>query len=145
MGATNLNQVEPGLFQITLKVFLQKEDRFLILRDYQSGEGDLPGGRIGYHEFMQDWHQALQREIHEELGEQVRFELSPQVIFWRRHLVEAGSQYCLLFAYEGQYLGGEIQLSHEHDEFHWVNRKYYQPQDFFTSSMLAAVQEFQQK
>lgn len=67
--------MKPGFFQITLKVVLVKERDFLVLRDAQTQQGDLPGGRLAQAEFYEPWADSLYRELREELGSSVQYTL----------------------------------------------------------------------
>ncbi|HYE22051.1 MAG TPA: NUDIX hydrolase [Verrucomicrobiae bacterium] len=55
-------------FQVAVKALHYKEGKLLLIKD-DKGDWDLPGGRIGYGESLQ---QALQRECFEEIGVQCK-------------------------------------------------------------------------
>ena len=135
---------EPGFFQITLKLFLRDGNRLLVLRDKESGQGDLPGGRITQDEFFADWQLALQRELREELGGNAQYSLEPSFFMLRKHLIDAGEHACLWIGYRGNWQGGEIRLSHEHDFMDWVDITSYNPESLFRGTSLAAIQEYLQ-
>jgi len=131
--------MEPGSFQITLKVFLEKDGEFLVLRDRDSGTGDLPGGRLGRDEFYEPWHRALEREFREELGEDVRYRLEEEPLFIFPHFVIKDQTEALGVAYRARYLGGKIVLSEEHDQMSWEKTDAYNPDGFFPPTLAAAV------
>ncbi len=128
-----------GFFQITQKLFLRKGDELLILRDRKSGLGDLPGGRMNEDEFYQDWNLSMEREIEEELGSNVQIRVSPKPLFIHKHRVNEGNFPCIIIAYHAEFLGGEIQLSEEHDYIAWENVHSYNPSPLFSEYMLDAV------
>ncbi len=117
----------------------------LILKDHESKTGDLPGGRISEDEFFGDWIESLQREITEELGKSIVIEIDREPIFVKDHRMEADNFPCVLVAYSGIYIGGEIRLSNEHDFFKWVDIHEFDPKGFFSSTMLKAVEHYLQK
>ncbi|MCB1156101.1 MAG: NUDIX hydrolase [Leptospiraceae bacterium] len=133
-----------GFFQITQKLFLRNQNSILILRDRKSGHGDLPGGRINEPEFFFFFLEGLKRELREELGENIQYDIEPQPIFFARHRVVEGKYPCLIVAYEGKFLGGDIQLSNEHDYMEWVDRETYNPEPLFKKHLLFAVSSYLQ-
>ncbi len=135
--------MQPGFFQISLKVFLQRGTQFLVLRDALSGLGDLPGGRISHEEFYGDWTACVYRELAEELGNDVHYTLSSEPLFvFPHHIVSAGTE-ALGIAYHALYKGGKVQLSPEHDAQDWVDVAVYEPSPFFHPHLAAAVRRFQ--
>ena len=141
--------MEPGFFQITLKAFIIRTgpggEEFLVLRDAQLGIGDLPGGRISQPEFYKPWSDCLRREIAEELGTNIEYDLTEESIFLFPHRILSARTDGLGVAHIARYLGGEIQLSEEHDHYNWVNLKTYDPHGFFVEHMEGAVLRFQQE
>lgn len=133
----------PGFFQITLKVFLVSGDKFLILKDAEKQVGDLPGGRFGPGEIYLPWKDSISREMAEELGKNVRYDLSRDPIFLFPHRIVNGGHEALGIAYQARYLGGEIQISDEHDFMQWVDIDSYNPSPMFSDHMLEAVRRFQ--
>ncbi|HMV41102.1 MAG TPA: NUDIX domain-containing protein [Leptospiraceae bacterium] len=128
-----------GLFQITQKVFIRKDDLLLVMKDKKSGAGDLPGGRMNQDEFFGDWMDSLKRELEEELGSEFQVDISPKPILVHKHLVNDGNHPCVIVGYSGVYRSGEISISDEHDFFKWVDVKTYQPDELFSEYMLDAV------
>jgi 8-oxo-dGTP pyrophosphatase MutT (NUDIX family) len=131
-----------GRFQITQKLFLRKGDLLLVLRDKKSGFGDLPGGRMDEDEFFGDWLDSLRREMREEMGDSLHYEVNPEPILVHKHRVTDGNHPCIIIGYSGKYLGGEIGLSEEHDFLDWVNIQDFQPESFFSDYMLEAVEKY---
>ncbi|MCW7468954.1 NUDIX domain-containing protein [Leptospira kanakyensis] len=134
-----------GFFQITQKLFLRNGENLLVLRDRKSGHGDLPGGRMNEDEFFSDWSESIFREVSEELGEQIKIDVSPDPIFIHKHMVNEGNIPCVIVAYTANLLAGDIQLSEEHDFMDWVNIKTFDPSKLFSEYMLEAVQLYLKK
>lgn len=115
-------------FLISQKILIYdpKEKRFLVLKVNESlwskealsayGTWDLPGGRIQKDE---DREESLVMEVAEEIGK-VDFEIVGNV-----HLVDASSsnRRTLRPIILGYYLGGEVTLSDEHEEYKWIEKK----------------------
>lgn len=138
--------MKPGFFQITLKVFLQRNGpggrEFLILKDKDSQMGDLPGGRLAEEEIYQPFYDAIAREMREELGD-VRYSLAEKPLFYFAHKIRNGGYPALGIAFAAEYLGGEIMLSDEHDYQSWESVQSYDPRALFQDHMLSAVLQFQ--
>jgi 8-oxo-dGTP pyrophosphatase MutT (NUDIX family) len=132
--------MEPGWFQVTLKLFLWHEGRYLALRDSQTGFGDLPGGRIGLEE-AGNLPAALQREVREELGEAIKIEFHPEPITLFSHYVLKDSAPAFAFVFEGIWKSGEWQLSGEHTELFWLKPD-DDPSSIFVGTMLEGVQKY---
>ncbi|MCB1177957.1 MAG: NUDIX domain-containing protein [Leptospiraceae bacterium] len=134
-----------GFFQITQKAFIRKGDKLLVMRDYKSGEGDLPGGRMNQDEFFDDWLDSLKRELAEELGESFRINLKEDIILVHKHRVNLGNHPCVILGYHADYISGDIKISDEHDYFDWVDIKTYKPEVLFSEFMLEAVKQYIKK
>lgn len=136
--------MEPGAFQISLKVFLVHDDAFLVLRERSTGRGDLPGGRLAHAEFYEPWSRCITRELREELGSEVGFTLHEEPLFVFPHFIVSAGRDALGVAYRADYHGGAIQLSEEHDAHAWVSIRAYDPDAFFTPHVAAAIRRFQE-
>lgn len=90
-------------------------------------------------EFYQDWKLSMEREIEEELGPKVQIQVSPKPLFIHKHRVNEGNFPCIIIAYHADFLGGEIQLSDEHDYIAWENIHSYDPSPLFSEYMYDAV------
>jgi len=119
-------------FQVSLKVMLHWEGKILLLRKADLEDIDLPGGRMNAQEQMTPFGDVLRREIAEELGEQISYTLG-KVGFVYRVRQKRYRTYYLVIVYEGDYLGGEIQLSDEHKRYEWIEKRTYHPnrKDFY--------------
>lgn len=135
--------MNPGLFQITLKVFITRGAELLVLRDRKQQVGDLPGGRLGPGEIYRPWSNSIHREIGEELGPEFFCRLNPEPIFLFPHFIQESGYEALGLAFAAEYLQGEIQLSDEHDWHAWKSLPDYDAGELFTDHLLAAVRRFQ--
>lgn len=136
--------MEPGRFEVTLKALLLDGDRLLVLRDRASGEGDLPGGRIGQDELdpALPWSVALSRELREELGPDASWAVEPEPSFVWRHRFPSTGNLGLGVAFVGRWRGGPVILSDEHDAFRWVRLTDWDPEGWFVGTLAAAVARF---
>ncbi len=109
-------------YHVGLKILLRKEDDFLFLRNPVNQRFDLPGGRIDNIEDHVPLADVIAREVKEELGGNIRYELGKPVFQFRRHF-ESKGVHVFLTVYEAEYLSGDIELSAEHSDFEWINPK----------------------
>jgi hypothetical protein len=132
--------MEPGFFQITLKVLLyNSQGQLLILKDQESQAGDLPGGRLSVSELYAPWQQAIAREIKEELGGEAQWSVDAQPFAFRPHRVLNGNHPALCFFYKGRYISGSIALSAEHDAMSWVEPPRFNQSGWFRGTMQEAL------
>lgn len=108
-------------FLVSFKLILKKGDKMLLLTESDAGCLDLPGGRLEKGEDTLSIEKALERELREELGKDVKYEIWGPVFQYRRH--PHRKTYVLLTAYKGKYISGKIKLSPEHNKYEWVNPK----------------------
>lgn len=120
--------MEYANFNISLKLILCKGDRILILTETKNGCLDFPGGRIEKNEKDMPLKDLFKREIEEELGKDVKYEILDPVIQYRRHKDSIVTP-VLVTVYEANYLSGEIKLSSEHNHYEWVDPKTYNLKD----------------
>jgi putative acetyltransferase len=90
-------------------VLLLKRSRH---KDYAPGEWDLVSGRV---ERGEDVREALSREIAEECG--LAVEILQPIDTWR---MQRGEYELIGVIHLCRYVGGEVRLSEEHEEFRWV-------------------------
>ena len=112
------------------------------MRDKKSGFGDLPGGRMDEDEFFADWISSINREVQEELGNEVKVKIDPKPFMIQKHRVNEGNFPCVILGYHAELLSGRIQMSDEHDYMEWVDVKNYNPAPLFTEYMLDAVKVY---
>ncbi len=144
MTDIDISQKDP--YFIAVKVFLEKDDSFLILKD-KFGDWDLPGGRIKKFEFEVTLHEIIKRKMFEELGNEFEYsvEAKPDV-FMRHERVEAspGNPTVHIFGlgYRAELVDGEPKISDAHTEQMWVQWGNFKPEDYFTGGWLKGVQEY---
>ena len=110
-------------FRVAQKLFLFNDrDEVLILRFSEqnipetAGLWDFPGGKVEFAESLGD---GLRREMKEEVGE-VEYEVGELELVWDWYLDRDPSIRVVCVGYGAKYLGGEIELNQEHDEFRWI-------------------------
>lgn len=128
-----------GEFQITLKLLLWDKNYFLYLKDKITGFGDLPGGRITQKEHY-NWISALERELKEELGN-IQYKIYPEPVYCFPHFVSKDKKDSVAILFEGKYLGGNIQISDEHEEYLWIHKK-ERLEDYFSDTMLEGLKKY---
>lgn len=130
---------------VAVKVFLEKEGKFLVLKD-NFGDWDLPGGRIKPDEFSVELEDIVARKMREELGPELKYDLGKALVYMRHERVEKteGSPTVRIFAlgYQANYMGGDIQLSSRHTEMLWADPTTFKPEDYLTGGWLKGVQEY---
>lgn len=146
MPDANIDQKD--LYFIAVKVFLEREGKFLVMKD-NFGDWDLPGGRIKKNEFEVPLEDIVKRKMQEELGGEVQYELGKPIVFMRHERVEQapGNPTVHIFAigYQATWLAGEVVSSERHTEVVWADQKEYKPEDYFTGGWLKGVQEYIQQ
>ena len=70
----------------------------------------------------------FKREIKEELGKYVKYEILGPAIQYRRYN-KYTKIYAFITAYEAKYKSGKISLSSEHSKYEWINPKTYDFKD----------------
>ncbi len=115
-------------FQLSQKIILYRpsDKKFLLVKDafedseyhQKYGPWELPGGRVDTGENVEA---ALFREIKEELGEEIEFDLKGAVAGCHMKLDSDRNNdpYRAVFAYLTIFKGGEINISDEHSEYDW--------------------------
>lgn len=137
---------EKDIYFVAVKVFLEKDGKFLVLKD-NFGDWDLPGGRIKPDEFETLLEDIVARKMREELGEQVHYTLGKPLVFMRHERIEKteGNPTVRIFAlgYQAQLTGGEVVLSERHTEMLWADPKTFEAEKYFTGGWLKGVREYQ--
>lgn len=118
------------LSQVSQKLLLRRGRELLVLRDTGSQFMDFPGGRINGSVAGNLTTAGLlvefEREVAEELGEEVWYVINPAPVGTGIHFDSDGRLVFSVF-YEGTYVSGEIVLSEEHDTMRWVSVDDYDP------------------
>ncbi len=144
MGDIDISQKDP--YFIAVKIFLEKDDTFLIMKD-KFGDWDLPGGRIKKFEFATPFSDIIKRKMSEELGDNFTYQVAalPQVLM-RHERVEASpgnpTVHILGLGYRAQLVAGLPEMSDAHVLMEWVDKKTFNPKDYFTGGWLAGVEEY---
>ncbi|OGD31569.1 hypothetical protein A3C91_04645 [Candidatus Azambacteria bacterium RIFCSPHIGHO2_02_FULL_52_12] len=110
-------------FQVGIKAFMVNEKDKLLLMQESRGVWEIPGGRIDVGEELLPHADILKREIAEELGEGVRYEISRPVTTWVR---QNPSGFVFLIGFLCIKKSGDIVLSPEHKACRWVDAQSWQ-------------------
>ncbi|MFC1644472.1 NUDIX domain-containing protein [Patescibacteria group bacterium] len=115
-------------FGVAAKAIIKDGDgRYLILHksdleDVNPNEADIPGGRL---EFGEDIKDCLAREVSEEVGLSVKIKEPTRVWgFVKQSLHLVG------ITFLAEVIGGEINLSSEHESYKWVTKEEIQSGEY---------------
>ena len=130
---------EIDTFHVSQKLFfINEKQEILILKDAHTTYYDFPGGRLNKDEFTVPLLHSLQREVEEELGRDVMLTICDGVVavardsLWNKILKRLDDKrHVFLLFYEGEYEGGEIILSDEHESYKWVKIATFNPIGMF--------------
>jgi 8-oxo-dGTP diphosphatase len=112
-----------ALFEIASKAILRKGNKILLLTQFD-GAYDFPGGRMDKSETSLELTDILSREIKEELGSSVKFNVRDIAFTSKRYYKSHGKEHNILAIYfNADYISGDIVLSNEHTHFSWINPK----------------------
>ncbi|TAK04717.1 NUDIX hydrolase [Patescibacteria group bacterium] len=135
---------EKAKYWVSLKLILRRGDEVLGLLARNTGEYsgfyDFPGGRIHIDELAAPFHDVLNREVQEEIGE-VRYRLHPAPVAIGRHVTKNGDAILYVF-FIGDYESGEPMLSHEHEGSAWLRVDPSNLEKYFTSGILEGVRTY---
>ncbi len=136
---------DKDLYFIAVKVFLEKEGKFLIIKD-GFGQWDIPGGRVKKDEFETPLEKIVERKMAEELGSNIQYKLGEPIVFMRHERVESvpGNPTVRIFAigYQASLQKGKVQMKSHHTEARWVDYTKFKPQDYFTGGWLKGVRDY---
>lgn len=111
-----------GNFRGVVKTIIYNNDgNVLVLKRNKKttvfpGMWDLPGGKI---EFGENFHQAVSREISEEV--KLNVALNPNPVFgWTGIAYNKDTQF-FGYLFIAKYVSGDVVLSNEHTDYKWVN------------------------
>lgn len=137
--------------EVSLKIILRnKKGEVLLLKNpdthAMAGYYDLLGGRIHQAEMRTPLAKAFAREVREEVGSKVKYELKEVPVAIGRHHYYSRSknreQYLFLILFEGVYKGGEIKLSEEHSEYKWVKLTKKNLKKYFMQGGLETIENY---
>lgn len=107
-------------FELATKALLRDGEKLLVLF-HENGKVDFPGGRVNADEITTPLLDALRREVREELGDQVSFDIGETCFVSRRSFeLDGNPQYIAAIFYECRYLSGEVTISDEHQDYAWL-------------------------
>lgn len=109
-------------FEVSLKAFIVRDDRVLVVREADTGYWELPGGRIDEGEEWAAHDAVLLREIAEEAGPDLLITISERALSWVRQRPEDGCYQFIVGRVCG-YAGGAVRLSSEHDAYDWCTNE----------------------
>lgn len=139
--------MDKDLYFVAVKVFLEKDGRFLILKD-GFGHWDIPGGRIKKDEFEKSLEEIIARKMSEELGTNFKYKLGRPIVFMRHERKEAvpGNPKVRIFAigYQATLGNGRIELKSHHTQMLWADPDNFTPEKYFIGGWLKGIQEYLQ-
>ena len=109
-----------ALYQVATKLLLSNNNKILVLIT-PDGYLDFPGGRVDESERNSTWTDTLKREVAEEIGEDVTISIGQTLLVSKRQYTKVGTTYYIAaIFFAGQYLGGDLKLSEEHQNYDWL-------------------------
>lgn len=108
-----------AIYHVAFKILLKKYNKVLFLKTADGRYWDLPGGRIDNNEKKVPLEKILAREIKEEIGKNIKYQLGKPIFQYRR-FHEKIKFPIFITVYEGKYLSGKIKLSFEHSNYCWL-------------------------
>jgi len=144
---------EKDFYQISLKLLLRNtEGEILALKAMDDGSYagfyDFPGGRIDTDEFETDFLEIVKREVEEEIGEGVSFEIKLKSVAIGRHFIPSSLNSLkkdirvMYVFFEGEYIAGKIEISPEHTGYKWVDLKKENLEEYFKSGILEGIKMY---
>ncbi len=109
-----------AIYQVSFKILLRKGGKVLFLRSTEESYIDLPGGRADNVENKVPLQEIIAREVREELGPKIKYELNKLAFQYRRYS-KPRQIYILFTVYKAKYVSGDIKLSPEHNSYEWIN------------------------
>lgn len=130
-------------YNVATKILLKRSGRYLFLIDSLGKRLDLPGGRINENEHNVPIEKILEREIMEELGNNLKYKLGNPIFQFRRY-IERNNTCVFVTIYLAEYLSGNIKLSPEHSEYKWINanESKFQRKDFWAKEEYDAFKKY---
>jgi 8-oxo-dGTP pyrophosphatase MutT (NUDIX family) len=106
-------------FQVSLKLIIKWDNKILTLKTHD-GFIDFPGGRIDESEVEIPMLEVLKREIAEELGNDIKFDIGKIAFVTKRKYTFKQNFKVLAIYYEADYISGDYVLSDEHSVAKWM-------------------------
>lgn len=140
----NMSTNEKDKYFVAVKIFLEKDWQFLIMKD-NFGDWDLPGGRIKRDEFETPLEDVIARKMNQEVGSGIKYKLGKPLVFMRHERVEDSTKESVrIFAigYRADWISGEVKTSERHTEVVWADKRIFKPEAYFKGGWLKGVQEY---
>lgn len=119
-----MSRREIQTFEVSLKAFIVRGGKALLVQEADTGFWELPGGRIDVGEERVAHDLILAREMREELGAGLEISVTDQAVSWVRQRPTDGV-YQFLMVRVCQHESGEPELSDEHETLRWVGADVY--------------------
>ncbi len=136
---------DKDLYFVAIKVFLEKDGKFLIFKD-GFGQWDIPGGRLKPDEFDVPLEDIIKRKMSEELGENIKYTLGKPIVLMRHERIEntPDNPTVRIFAvgYQATLEEGDPEMNSHHTEIFWADPNNFNPEDYFTGGWLKGVKEY---
>lgn len=122
---------------IANKAFIECDGKVLIIRKAatnpdgtNTGRWDVPGGRMEFGELP---HEALKREVREEVGLEVEI-LEPVAVAQWQPVIRGEKVQIVAIYHRCAWKSGEVRVSNEHDQFAWID-----PTDYIKCNLIPNV------
>lgn len=111
-----------ALFQVSIKALVRQENKVLVLHT-PNGFYDFPGGRIDVDEEDVPYLEILSRELIEELGEDIQFDIGNMIFVTQRNYIAVGVKERVVAIYFAVDLinPNSILISEEHVKYEWID------------------------
>ena len=116
-------------FEVSLKAFIIKNNRALLVQEADTRYWELPGGRINVGEERLAHADILAREIAEELGPNFHILPGDAAVTWVRQRPSDGV-FQFVVARVCRHISGELALSPEHSAYLWATPAQWQTLQF---------------
>src|SRR4030042_952695 len=132
-----------AVYWIAFKILLEKGGKFLFLTTSVMRLLDLPGGRADDNEGKTPLKKILEREVREELGDNIKYKLGEPIFQYRRY-DQTKKMYNLITVYKAKYISGPIKLSFEHSKYQWLSPKRYRfkEKEFYSKEEYETFKEY---
>lgn len=143
--------MKDGNYQVSFKIILKdKKGRILILKmppkSTMAGYYDFPGGRIKQNEYDIPLEKIIEREMKEELGSEIKYDLILRPVAVARHTFFSKTlkkrRYLFWIFFEAVYKGGRVQISDEHVDYKWVRLTPYNIKRYFIKGPLEGIKNY---
>lgn len=144
----------PHFFNISLKLILENEHGEVLAlknpeRSVISQFYDFPGGRINSDELKTPLEEVVRREVREEIGSDVKFQVDMNPSGIGRHIFFSRTlkkEVCVMMIFfRAKYLGGDIKISEEHIGYKWLSLNSENISEYFTSGFAEGVRTYLQE